>query len=37
MNTAAVLALMGDLYARVDALTRENDELRAALAQHTAQ
>jgi len=31
MNTAAVLALIGDLYAQVAALTAERDELRAQL------
>ena len=31
MNTAAILALIGDLYAQVSALQQENAELRDAI------
>lgn len=33
MNTAAILALIGDLYAQVSALTTENQQFREALAE----
>jgi N-methylhydantoinase B/oxoprolinase/acetone carboxylase alpha subunit len=33
VNTAAVLALVGDLYAQIAALTEENRQLREALEQ----
>lgn len=33
MNPAAILALIGDLYGQVAALTKENDSLKAALAE----
>jgi hypothetical protein len=33
MNAAALLALIGDMYAQVAQLTDENKQLRAALAQ----
>lgn len=32
MNAAALLALLGDLYAQIAALTEENKRLRDALA-----
>lgn len=35
MNPAAVLALIGDLYSQVAALTQERDALRAELAART--
>jgi len=33
MNTAAILALIGDLYQQIVTLKGENDQLRAALEQ----
>jgi hypothetical protein len=36
MNPAAILALLGDLYAQIIALREENDQLRAALAEQNS-
>lgn len=36
MNPAAILALIGDLYAQIAALTEENKTLREALEQREA-
>lgn len=37
MNPAAILALIGDLYGQVAALTEENTRLREALGQQEAE